>query len=169
MSVRIGRNERSWVIDLISNINEFASLNNLSIKKAGGENTVSASGETMFPDVILYGNVEQSLILQGWEAKMPDVPINDAEFIADAQRKARALNLNSCVLWNFTYVHLYVVDEYTDEFRLYKTWNDTSFIKTRADVQTYRDKWEALLKNVIIELNQLFQVGTINFIVYKTQ
>lgn len=37
MSVRIGRNERSWVIDLISNINEFASLNNLSIKKAGGE------------------------------------------------------------------------------------------------------------------------------------
>ncbi len=161
MSVRIGRNERSWVIDLISNINEFASLNNLSIKKAGGENTVRASGETMFPDVILYGNVAQSLILQGWEAKMPDVPINDAEFIADAQRKARALNLNSCMLWNFTYVHLYVVDEYTNEFRLYKTWNDTSFIKTRADVQTYRDKWEALLKNVIIELNQLFQVGTI--------
>lgn len=104
MSVRIGRNERSWVIDLISNINEFASLNNLSIKKAGGENTVRASGETMFPDVILYGNVAQSLILQGWEAKMPDVPINDAEFIADAQRKARALNLNSCMLWNFTYV-----------------------------------------------------------------
>lgn len=161
MTTRIGRNERSWVIDLISKINEFVSLNNLSIKKAGGENTISSKGKTMFPDVLLYGDVEQSLILQGWEAKMPDVPINNIEFIYDAQRKARALNLNSCVLWNFTYVQLYIIDEYTDEFRLFKTWNDTSFIKTRADVERYRSEWEELLNKVILELNQLFQFGTI--------
>lgn len=161
MSTKIGRNERSWVIDLISKINEFVAANNLAIKKSGGENTIKSEGLTMFPDVILYGNTEQSVILEGWEAKMPDVPINDATFISDAQRKARALNLNSCVLWNFTYVHLYVLDEHTDEFRLLKTWNETSFIKTRADVQVYRDKWEQLLKVVLLELNQLFVSGTI--------
>ena len=54
----------------------------------------------MFPDVVLYGNREQSIILQGWELKMPDVPIEDEAFIKDAQRKAIALNLNSCLIWN---------------------------------------------------------------------
>lgn len=161
MTTRMGRNERSWVIDLISKINEFVSANSLSIKKAGGENTIRSDGLTMFPDVILYGNKEQSVVLQGWEAKMPDVPITDTEFIKDAQRKARALGLNSCVLWNFTYVQLYVLDEATDEFNILKTWSDTSFIRTRGDVQTHRDKWEALLKSVVLELNQLFVLGTI--------
>ena len=53
------------------------------------------------------------------------------------------------------------MDEQTEEFRLLKTWNETSFIKTRADVQVYRDKWEQLLKVVLLELNQLFVSGTI--------
>lgn len=35
MSTKIGRNERSWVIDLISKINEFVAANNLAIKKSG--------------------------------------------------------------------------------------------------------------------------------------
>ena len=47
----------------------------------------------MFPDVVLYGNEEQSIILQGWELKMPDVPIEDETFIKDAQRKATAYEI----------------------------------------------------------------------------
>lgn len=105
MATVIRRNERSWAIDLISKINLIAKNNDLVIKKAGGETTVSTGrGNTMFPDVVLYGNVEQSVILQGWELKMPDVPIEDETFIKDAQRKAIALNLNSCLIWNFTYI-----------------------------------------------------------------
>lgn len=161
MATRIGRNERSWVIDLISKINEFSSANNLSIKKAGGENTIRADGITMFPDILLYGDKEQSILLQGWEAKMPDVPIDDATFVADAQRKARALNLNSCVLWNFTYARLYVLNASTNKFELFKSWVDTDFIKNRADVQKYRSEWEELLTKIILELNQLFITGTI--------
>lgn len=161
MTIRIGRNERSWVIDLISKANEIVSLNNLAIKRIGGENTIRTDGVTMFPDIILYANNEQSVLLQGWEAKMPDVPITDADFIADAQRKARALNLNSCVLWNFTYVNLYVLDKELDEFRLLKVWRDTSYIQSRADVQIYRADWEELLQKVLLELNQLFISGTI--------
>lgn len=161
MAAKVGRNERSWVIDLISKINEFTSHTNLKIKKAGGENTIQTHGVTMFPDVLLYGNQEQSIILQGWEAKMPDVPINDAAFVADAQRKARALNLNSCVLWNFTYVHLYLLDKETNQFKLAKDWTDTSFIQSREDVQTYRKDWESLLQKVLLELNQWFLDGRI--------
>lgn len=89
MATVVRRNERSWAIDLISKINLIAKNNDLVIKKAGGENTISTGrGNTMFPDVVLYGNVEQSVILQGWELKMPDVPIEDETFIKDAQRKA---------------------------------------------------------------------------------
>lgn len=106
MGTVIRRNERSWAIELIMTINAFVTNNDLIIKRAGGESTISTQINTMFPDVILYGNKEQSIILQGWEIKMPDVPIEDEAFIKDAQRKAIALNLNSCIIWNFTYAVL---------------------------------------------------------------
>lgn len=155
---RIGRNERSWAIDLISYINGFVRDKDLTIKRAGGESTISNRGNTMFPDVILYGNREQSIILQGWELKMPDVPIEDSAFIADAQRKARALNLNSCLIWNFTYAVLYIRDE-ADQFHIIKQWDETSYIRNRQDVQTYRNKWENLLEKIIIEINGYFISG----------
>src|SRR5699024_29605 len=81
----IRRNERSWAIELISKINAIAQTNDLAIKRAGGESTIATGrGSTMFPDVILYGDRAQTVILQGWELKMPDVPIEDETFIRDA-------------------------------------------------------------------------------------
>jgi hypothetical protein len=159
MPAIIRRNERSWAIELITQINRIAHDNNLSIKRAGGESTISTGrGNTMFPDVVLYGNNEQSVILQGWELKMPDVPIEDETFIKDAQRKAIALNLNSCLIWNFTYAVLYIRED-KNVFRKVKQWTDTSHIKTRPDVDTYRSDWEALLEKVILEVNQYVASG----------
>ena len=125
MATIIRRNERSWAIDLISKINAIATANDLIIKRAGGESTISTGrGNTMFPDVVLYGNKEQSIILQGWELKMPDVPIEDETFIKDAQQKAIALNLNSCLIWNFTYAVLYIRGE-KNTFSKLKQWDAT--------------------------------------------
>ena len=157
-TVKIGKNERSWAIDLISYINSFVQGKDLAIKQAGGENTISNRGNTMFPDVILYGNKTQSVILQGWELKMPDVPIEDSAFIADAQRKARALNLNSCLIWNFTYAALYQRDD-SDHFSIVKRWDSTNFIRTRQDVETYRADWEKLLGQIVLEINSYFLSG----------
>lgn len=154
----VRRNERSWAIELITKINAFVKNNDLIIKRAGGESTISHQGNTMFPDVILYGNEEQSIILQGWEVKMPDIPIEDATFIKDAQRKAIALNLNSCIIWNFTYVVLYIRGE-KDAFCKVKQWSDTSYIRTRDDVDIYRANWEKLLEEVILEVNNYFYSG----------
>lgn len=159
MATVVRRNERSWAIDLISKINLIAKNNDLVIKKAGGENTISTGrGNTMFPDVVLYGNVEQSVILQGWELKMPDVPIEDETFIKDAQRKAIALNLNSCLIWNFTYAVLYVREE-GNSFKKIKQWNATNHIHTREDVETYRSDWEKQLEEIITEVNGYFVSG----------
>lgn len=159
MATIIRRNERSWAIDLISKINAIATTNDLIIKRAGGESTISTGrGNTMFPDVVLYGNKEQSIILQGWELKMPDVPIEDETFIKDAQRKAIALNLNSCLIWNFTYAVLYIRGE-KNTFSKLKQWDATSHIRTRTDVETYRTDWEKLLEEIILEVNSYFVSG----------
>lgn len=159
MTTTTRQNEKSWRIDLISQINSFVDSNDLTIKRAGGETTIlNGRGNTMFPDVILYGDKEQSVFLQGWELKMPDTPIEDEMFIKDAQRKAQALNLNSCLIWNFTYVALYERAE-GDNFARVKQWNSTNHIRTREDVETYRSDWEQLLEEVVLEVNEYFISG----------
>lgn len=133
--VKINKNERFWAIEMISQINTIASNNDLLIKRAGGESTVSVDLKMrMFPDVILYGDKGLNSILQGWELKMPDVPITDAAFVNDAQRKARFLHLGSCVIWNFQYVKFYVYNAIEDTFEVAKQWNNPQ-IQTRKDVE----------------------------------
>ena len=161
MATTIRKNERSWGIELISQINQFADANDLIIKHAGGESTVSERrGRNMFPDVVLYGDHDLSSILQGWELKMPDVPINDADFVHDAQRKATALNLNSCVIWNFTHVRLFVYDDQNNEFSEKKAWKNEE-IKTRDDVQRYKSKWERTLQSVLTTVNDYLISGQV--------
>ena len=161
MATTIRKNERSWGIELISQINQFADSNDLIIKHAGGESTVSERrGQNMFPDVVLYGDHDLSSILQGWELKMPDVPITDADFVHDAQRKATALNLNSCVIWNFTHVRLYVYDDTKHEFTEKKKWDNDS-IKTRDDVQRFKSKWERTLQSVLTTVNDYLISGQV--------
>ena len=42
-----------------------------------------------------------------------------------------------------------------------KQWNDTNHIRSRADVELYRNDWEHTLENIIIDLNQFFLNGDI--------
>lgn len=125
MGTVVRRNERSWAIEIISQINGMLKRLNIRIRKAGGESTLSVNKKSMFPDVLLYADEAQMKILQGWELKMPDVLITDEAFIKDAARKAEALGLNSFVLWNFTYGKLYTRDE-DGEFTEKKTWDATA-------------------------------------------
>lgn len=155
--VKINKNERSWAIEMISQINTIASNNDLLIKRAGGESTVSVDLKMrMFPDVILYGDKGLNSILQGWELKMPDVPITDAAFVNDAQRKARFLHLGSCVIWNFQYVKFYVYNAIEDTFEVAKQWNNPQ-IQTRKDVEDKRVVWEKTLIDVVLAVNEFMQ------------
>ena len=150
----VRKNERSWAIEIISQINRITSENDLVIKRAGGESTISYSKSgRMFPDVILYEDKELSRILQGWELKMPDVSITDETFVKDAQRKAKALGLTSCLIWNFTYAQLFIFNEASGDFELKKQWENLN-IKTRSDVALYKDNWEKTLYDVIIFVNE---------------
>lgn len=146
------KNERSWAIEIISQINAFADGNDLRIKRAGGENTISTGNQRMFPDVLLYGDKELTVILQGWELKMPDVPITDDAFVKDAWRKASALGLNSCVIWNFTSAKLYILNPSTKSFEVARTWENPD-IKSRPDVAYYLNEWKETLEDVVLTVN----------------
>ena len=152
-------NERSWGIDLISCINEFIAGKDFVIKRAGGENSLKSSHNTMFPDVLLFGDSQSAKILLGWELKMPDTDINNDEFISNAFTKAKLLKLNSFLLWNVNYAKLYVIED--DKLKIEKEWELSQILGTREDVQNNRSLWIELLKKIIIDLNEFIINGTV--------
>ena len=154
------KNERSWAIFIITEIKSMLDSADLKIKSVGGESTLSTNKKKMFPDVLLYGDNAQTRILQGWELKMPDVLITDEELIADATRKARALKLNSFVIWNFTYGKLYVEDP-DGNFIERKIWTGTDYIVTREDVMTYKEEWIPIIKDIVLTVNEYLRNGIV--------
>lgn len=161
MGTIVRRNERSWAIVIISEIRAMLKGMNLKIKSAGGESTLSVNKKSMFPDVLLYEDEAQNRILQGWELKMPDVLITDEGLIKDAARKAVALDLNSFVIWNFTYGKLYVKNVNGD-FEEAKVWSGTSHIKNRVDVTTYKAEWLPIIKDIVLTVNEFLIKGKIS-------
>ena len=160
MSYQVNYNERSWAIDVIGFIKTYLHNKTFSVKDAGGEQTLKVDGGALFPDVLLFGDESSSLILQGWELKMPDTPINDTEFRENAQIKANALGLDSFLLWNVTYAHLYVRDKENPEMFVFKkSWDKLHHIKNRKDVLSHKKQWQNLTKEIIEDLNELFTSG----------
>ncbi len=155
---KITYNERSWAIDIISEIALFSSKVNKPIKRAGGESTINTGKKRFFPDVLLYG--ENSDILMGWELKMPDTSISNIDFIDNAKIKAEILGLNSFLLWNAKEAVLYLLDNVS--YIPHKSW-DTSkgIISKREDVENARDIWIESLHEILQDINNLFESGTV--------
>lgn len=152
-------NERSEAIELIKLMDSIVKCKSWQIKSVGGESTLNTGERRMFPDIFLYGDMARTQILQGWEVKMPDVPITDSAFITDAQRKAEVLGVNSCFLWNFTYGVLYI--KASDKWKKEYEWDGTSHIHTRQDVEAYKADWEALISDILSQLNGFFVSGAL--------
>lgn len=159
MSSRITYNERSWAIDIISEITLYSSSRSLTIKRAGGESTINTGRQRLFPDVLLYG--ENSDILMGWELKMPDTSLSDQEFINNAAKKAEILGLTGFLLWNGQGAILYKL--VGDSFEIFKSWNTShnGTINTRLDISNNRNLWVSSLHEILSDLNLLFSTGQI--------
>ncbi|MBQ3113545.1 MAG: N-6 DNA methylase [Phascolarctobacterium sp.] len=150
-------NERSEAIELIKFMDSTVQQNTWQIKSVGGESTLNTGKRRMFPDVFIYGDLARTKVLQGWEVKMPDVSINNSEFIADAQRKADVLGVNSCFIWNFSCGILYVKE--SDSWKKVCEWNDTNHIRTRQDVERFKSDWQRTIAYILCELNEFFLTG----------
>ena len=155
----INYNERSWAIDVISEINSFISNKSWHLKAAGGETTIIENKKSLFPDVLLFNDISKDTILQGWELKMPDTPTNDADFISNAIKKAQILKRENFVLWNVKSAVLY--SKNGDEFTIFKTWPDID-INNRKEVKPKENLWKELLRTILFDLNSFFESGAIN-------
>ena len=149
-------NERSEAIELIKTMDSIVKRATWEIKTVGGESTLNTGSKRMFPDVFLYGDIGRTRVLQGWEVKMPDVPITDADFIDDAQRKADVLSVNSCFIWNFAFGVLYI--KVDDSWEKKREWC-LPYIQKRADVEDHKTSWEQVIREILVELNSFFQTG----------
>lgn len=153
-------NERSYVIQVISEINAYISDKSISIKRAGGERTINGGSFVKFPDVLLFSDSSQSIILQGWEAKCPDTPIDDPSFVNDARSKARLLRCNSCILWNFQYAQLHVCND-AGEFSIAESWTIDERICNRDSINFYEREWKEFLHSLIDKINEFVTTGKI--------
>ncbi len=148
-------NERAWAIDVISEIRRIAAQSSQVVVGAGGEWGVpSQSGaKTLFPDVLLYGDANHGMLLQGWELKMPDTPITDAGLIANAKEKAIRLSLDSFLVWNAKEAVLYALCG--GEWIPCRNWS-TGIIRTRADVLANELEWKRMLGEIVEGVNSFF-------------
>ena len=115
----------------------------------------------MFPDVLLFGDRSTARILQGWELKMPDTSIYDIEFRQNAEAKARALGLDSFLLWNVSVAHLFVRVQGSENYVLENTWSDLADITDRDSVASNRQRWERVASDIVGYLNDLFDRGVL--------
>jgi type I restriction-modification system DNA methylase subunit len=159
---KITYNERSWAIDVISEINLFLANKSWHFKSAGGENTINNERSSLFPDVLVFKDQIKEVILQGWELKMPDTLINDAELISNAIKKAKILQRDSFILWNVKSAVLYSKQD--DTFSILKTWNDID-INSRTEVKPKEILWKTLLYSILEDLNGYFETGAISNVV----
>ena len=155
-------NERSEGGELISEANLIFNQNDWKMKKAVGElslktkNARDSRNETLFPDVIIFEDENKLKPLMGWELKMPDVSIDDNEFISNARDKADRLGTSVFVLWNFQYVSIYIRNND-------RTWNNyptvvfdnyKEILNSRVSVQSNPIVWKKQLYEILSYLNQ---------------
>lgn len=155
---KINYNERSWAIDVISEINLILQNKGWHFMSAGGESTIINDKSSLFPDVLIFKDKSKDIILQGWELKMPDTQINDAELIGNAVKKAKILQRESFILWNVKSAVFYTKQGET--FKIYKSWNDIN-INTRVEVKLNETLWKDLLNSILEDLNNFFESGVI--------
>lgn len=144
--------ERTWGIDLISEITRYCQRVDKRIKSASGENGLKTDAKqtAVFPDVILMG--EEDRVIMGWELKLPDTSSDDPETIENATMKAERLGTNSFLIWNVSHAHLWVKEN--DVWLLKRSWTIPEITK-RSEVQNNRSKWVNLLIEILDAINDL--------------
>lgn len=153
-------NERAWGIQVISEINRLVSDRSVHsyIKSAGGEfGTPQKGASTLFPDVLLFGDASERLIIQGWELKTPETDIADTRLIANAKEKARRMSTASFLVWNGRVAVLYVLGsggEWSERCR----WTDSG-ISSRELLAKHPEVWKATLKSIIQKIDELVSKG----------
>ena len=71
------------------------------------------------------------------------------------------LELNSFVIWNFTYGKLYVKNP-SGDFEEVRVWSGTNYIRSREDVAVYKEQWVPVIGDIVLTVNEYLVKGTIS-------
>lgn len=171
METKILRNERDWAGQLISWIKSAIENKTTIFQDATNDTSVKmTSGQTKFPDILLFIDKVSGLIFNGWELKFPDTKVDDAEMLKNALEKAQKIQSDSFVTWNGAEAIIWKIDttKYTlDSLEKIKIYPKVPSILSRKDLAnpTYYYQHETALHNRAIEilhdLEQLYLSGCI--------
>jgi type I restriction-modification system DNA methylase subunit len=150
-------NERSWAIDLISEINLYSASRPAFNIQAKGELGLKSSTNTLFPDILLYGI---NSVVQGWELKMPDTEITNLELLENAKKKADLLRLNSFLVWNGKDAALHVRNEADGTFSSIKSWNRPE-LHGRKEIEQKKSVWLSMLHEILNDIDYFLANGTL--------
>ena len=146
--------ERSWGIDLISEINKWCSTRRLGIHKATGEQGLKEKpgDQTVFPDVLLRGRADE--IILGWELKMPNTPVTDPDTVDNAILKARRMGTTSFLIWNVNEADLYLCVP-DGRWRIAESFTLATRID-RSKVRESASQWIDLLHSILQDISDRY-------------
>ena len=97
----VNANEREFMSQVISWLNEVISYGSYPFDIASSETSVKVSSTTTnFPDIQIWLNRASGVGFCGWELKTPDTSADDKTLLENAARKAMSMNADYFVTWN---------------------------------------------------------------------
>lgn len=168
-------NERSEGGELITEMNLLFSRYDWGMKTAVGELSLKTNSAednrngTLFPDAVIFADKEKIETLMGWEFKMPDVAIDNAELYSNALDKANRMGTQVFVLWNFQNAAVYIKDDSGWPATPTQFFNEYyELLVDRHSVHANSNQWKKQLYDVLAYLNseliaEKFEAAPIEF------
>lgn len=101
MMTDVRANEREFMSQVISWLNEFLKKGNYPFEEASSEPSIKVSeGKTRFPDVQIWLNRKAGQGFCGWELKTPVTQVDDPKLLDGTAEKAQAMHADFFVTWN---------------------------------------------------------------------
>jgi hypothetical protein len=93
-------NEWEFQSFVISWLTEFLSTGSYPFDTATASTSLKGTGNTKYPDVLLWLNHTAQICFCGWELKPPTVPVDESELLKNAAEKAQTIGAGYFVTWN---------------------------------------------------------------------
>ena len=101
MITDVRANEREFMSQVISWLNEFLQKGDYPFEEASSEPSIKvSSGKTRFPDVQIWRNRKAKQGFCGWELKTPATQVDNPKLLDEAAEKAQAMHADFFVTWN---------------------------------------------------------------------
>ncbi|MDP2167894.1 MAG: N-6 DNA methylase [Thermodesulfovibrionales bacterium] len=165
----IKSNEREFMSQVISWLNEFLKEGSYPFEVASSEAGVKSEGTTKFPDVQIWLNRAANQGFCGWELKTPITPVDDHELLNNAAEKARAMHADYFVTWNMKEAVIWRTPQWHEEVtRIHrlKTYSPIHRIASPDDlwVGFKKELLRAKAKEILNDLSTLYREGHLHLI-----